>query len=71
MDGTITGANYGIFSTVEPVTITNYGKIVGAGNAIGIAGGGTVINEAGASLSSTTFAPSIYAYYDGELLRTS
>jgi outer membrane autotransporter protein len=55
--GTITAADYGIITSTQAVNITNYGTIVGTGNAIGMNGAGTIINKAGAFLLSTTFQP--------------
>jgi outer membrane autotransporter protein len=55
--GTITGANVGIFTSNQVVNVTNFGKMTGTNAAIAINGGGTFANEAGASVTATSFEP--------------
>jgi outer membrane autotransporter protein len=58
--GTIEGIgldSWGIKSFSAPVNIVNFGIISGMVDAINVNGGGTFINEAGASITSTTFQP--------------
>jgi len=49
--------SWGIHTGFGPMNITNFGVISGTVNAINVNGGGTFINEAGASVTSTTFQP--------------
>ena len=49
--------SWGIHTGLAPINITNFGVISGTVNAINVNGGGTFINEAGASITSTTFQP--------------
>jgi outer membrane autotransporter protein len=49
--------SWGIHTGFAPINITNFGIISGTVNAINVNGGGTFINEPGASVTSTTFQP--------------
>jgi outer membrane autotransporter protein len=49
--------SWGIHTGITPMNIINFGLISGTLSAINVNGGGTFINEAGASITSTTFQP--------------
>jgi hypothetical protein len=49
--------SWGIHTGTTPINITNFGVISGNVSAINVNGGGTFINEAGASVRSTIFQP--------------
>ena len=49
--------SWGIHTGSTPINVTNFGVISGKVNALNVNGGGTFINEAGASITSTTFQP--------------
>jgi fibronectin-binding autotransporter adhesin len=49
--------SWGIHTGSSPINVTNFGIISGTVNAINVNGGGTFINEAGGSITSTTFQP--------------